>query len=115
MANSLIDYFANIDNINLINKVFPLLKLNDNIINENIENNNINNKTFVITGDLQTFKNRKELQQKIEDLGGKVTSSVSSKTDFLINNDKNSTSSKNKKAKELNIPIISEQDFLNLI
>ena len=115
MANSLIDYFANIDNINLINKVFPLLKLNDNIINENIENKNINNKTFVITGDLQTFKNRKELQQKIEDLGGKVTSSVSSKTDFLINNDKNSTSSKNKKAKELNIPIISEQDFLNLI
>lgn len=115
MANSLIDYFANIDNINLINKVFPLLKLNDNIINENIENNNINNKTFVITGDLQTFKNRKDLQQKIEDLGGKVTSSVSSKTDFLINNDKNSTSSKNKKAKELNIPIISEQDFLNLI
>lgn len=113
MAKSLVDYFNNENNLNLINKVFPLLKLNDNI--NNTENSSLKDKVFVITGDLQTFKNRKELQQKIEDLGGKVTNSVSSKTDYLINNDKNSTSSKNKKAKELNINIISEEDFLDLI
>ncbi len=114
MANSIINYFSNEENIKCINKVFPLLKLNDN---PNINNSNmsIKDKTFVITGDLKTFKNRKELQQKIEDLGGKVTGSVSNKTDYLINNDKNSTSSKNKKAKELNIPIIDEYEFLNLI
>ncbi len=113
MAKSLVDYFNNENNLNLINKVLPLLKLNDNI--NNTENTSLKDKVFVITGDLQTFKNRKELQQKIEDLGGKVTNSVSSKTDYLINNDKNSTSSKNKKAKELNINIISEEDFLDLI
>ncbi len=114
MAKSLVNYFANEENINLIGKVFSLLNLNDNT-NNKISNTSIQDKIFVITGDLQTFKNRKELQQKIEDLGGKVTGSVSSKTDFLINNDKNSTSSKNKKAKELNIPIISEDDFLNML
>ncbi|WP_317367607.1 NAD-dependent DNA ligase LigA [uncultured Tyzzerella sp.] len=113
MANSLINYFSNKENISLINKVFPLLKLTDN--NNTISNKSIQDKTFVITGDLQSFKNRKELQQKIEDLGGKVTGSVSAKTDYLINNDKNSTSSKNKKAKELNIPIISEDDFLTML
>lgn len=113
MAKSLVEYFNNENNLNLINKVLPLLKLNDNTNNK--ENIPLKDKIFVITGDLQTFKNRKELQQKIEDLGGKVTNSVSSKTDYLINNDKNSISSKNKKAKELNISIISEKDFLNLI
>ena len=71
-------------------------------------------KTFVITGDVHIFKNRKELQAKIEELGGKATGSVTGKTDFLINNDVESTSGKNKKAKELNIPIISEEEFVKL-
>lgn len=71
-------------------------------------------KTFVVTGDVHFFKNRKELQAKIEELGGKCTGSVTSKTDYLINNDINSTSSKNKKAKENNIPIITEDEFLRL-
>ena len=75
----------------------------------------LKDKTFVITGDVHHFKNRKELQAKIEELGGKATGSVSAKTDYLINNDVNSSSSKNKKAKELGIPIISEDDFLELI
>ena len=72
-------------------------------------------KTFVITGKLKTFKNRNEIKAAIEKEGGKVTDSVSSKTDYLINNDVESTSSKNLKAKKLNIPIITEDDFLNLI
>lgn len=75
----------------------------------------ITGKTFVITGDVHVFKNRKELQEKIEELGGKATGSVTKKTDFLINNDVNSASSKNKKAKELGIPVISENDFLAMI
>ena len=71
--------------------------------------------TFVITGSVEHFKNRKEMQEIIEANGGKVSSSVSAKTNYLINNDKESSSSKNKKAKELNIPILSEKDFLDLL
>ena len=69
---------------------------------------------FVITGSLEHFKNRKELQELIERRGGKVTGSVTSKTNYLINNDVTSNSSKNKKARELGIPILSEEDFLKL-
>ena len=71
--------------------------------------------TFVITGDVEEFKNRNEVKALIESLGGKVTGSVTSKTNYLINNDVNSTSSKNKKAKELNIPIITEKEFIAMI
>lgn len=69
-------------------------------------------KTFVITGKLTHFKNRDEIKARIEALGGKVTSSVSKNTNFLINNDVNSTSSKNMTAKSLGIPILSESDFI---
>ena len=69
-------------------------------------------KTFVITGKLTHFKNRDEIKSKIEALGGKVTGSVSKNTNFLINNDVNSTSSKNMTAKSLGIPILSESDFI---
>ena len=69
-------------------------------------------KTFVITGKLTHFKNRDEIKSKIEALGGKVTGSVSKNTNFLINNDVNSTSSKNATAKSLGIPILSESDFI---
>lgn len=72
-------------------------------------------KTFVITGDVHQFKNREELKTYIESLGGKTSGSVSSKTSYLINNDVNSTSGKNKKAKELGIPVISEDEFLEMV
>lgn len=72
-------------------------------------------KVFVITGSLGNYKNRDELVKKIESLGGKVSGSVSTKTSYLINNDVKSTSGKNKKAKELNVPIISEDDFEKLL
>lgn len=75
----------------------------------------LSGKTFVITGSLIHYKNRDELVSIIESMGGKVSGSVSTKTSYLINNDTESNSSKNKKAKQLNVPIIGEQDFINMI
>lgn len=72
-------------------------------------------KTFVITGDLKHFRNRREAQDIIEKLGGKAAGSVSAKTAYLINNDILSSSSKNKMAKELGVPIISEEDFIAML
>lgn len=72
-------------------------------------------KTFCITGSLNHFANRDEAKEKIESLGGKVSGSVSAKTSYLVNNDVNSTSGKNKKAKELNIPIISEEELIKML
>ena len=91
-------------------KVVKLDQIKKKEINESIAG-----KVFVITGSLSHFNNRNELKELIENSGGKVTGSVSAKTDYLINNDVTSGSSKNKKAAELQIPIISEEDFLNLI
>lgn len=71
--------------------------------------------TFVITGSVEQFANRKELQELIESKGGKAVNSVTAKTTYLINNNVNSNSSKNKKAKELGVPIISEKDFLRML
>ena len=86
---------------------------------KNEKNNNssvdLSGKTFVITGSLTRYKNRDELISIIESMGGKVSGSVSAKTSYLINNDTQSSSSKNQKAKQLNIPIISEEDFINMI
>ena len=70
---------------------------------------------FVITGSVNHFTNRNAVKELIESLGGKVTGSVTSKTNYLINNDVTSTSSKNKKANELGIPIISEETFLEMV
>ena len=88
--------------------------LHFNSIDNNISNNStsLNGLTFVITGKLTHFKNRDEIKDIIEKLGGKVTGSVSKNTDYLINNDVASTSSKNKTAQSLNIPIISETTFI---
>ncbi|MEY8421963.1 NAD-dependent DNA ligase LigA [Lachnospiraceae bacterium 38-14] len=82
---------------------------------ESSNNADLSNKTFVITGSLNHYKNRDELVNIIEQLGGKVSGSVSSKTNYLINNDVTSTSGKNKKAKDLGILIISENQFVQMI
>lgn len=82
---------------------------------EKVENDKINGKVFVVTGSVHHYKNRDELKADIEKNGGKVTGSVTSKTDYLINNDINSNSSKNKKAKDLNVPIISEEQFISML
>ena len=79
------------------------------------DRNKLEGKVFVITGTLNQFSNRDEAKNKIESLGGKVSGSISAKTSYLVNNDINSTSSKNKKAKQLNIPIITESELLNML
>ena len=113
IANSIIKYFSHPKNNELIDNALKYLKFKDNY--ENTDELKLENMTFVVTGDVHHYKNRKELQANIEQLGGKVTGSVSAKTNYLINNDVNSSSSKNKKAKELGIPIINEEEFLKLI
>ena len=95
-----------------MDELSKILILETTIVNNEIINNNLKGKTIVITGKLTNFKNRNELKLVIEKNGGKVVGSISSKTDILINNDVNSTSSKNKTAQKLGIPIISETDFM---
>lgn len=87
---------------------------NPNLILDEIPNT-LQGKTFVVTGSVNHYKNRDELKADIVAHGGTVVGSVSSKTSYLINNDINSTSSKNQKAKSLNVPIISEEEFLSMI
>lgn len=112
MYKSLYDYCkAHLSGIEDLLTYFMIEKENSNSSN----GVDLSNKIFVITGSLNHYKNRDELVSVIESMGGKVSGSVSSKTNYLINNDTQSSSSKNQKAKKLNIPIISEQDFINMI
>lgn len=94
-------------------EVMRLLGEIEFVIEENTAEQDLEGMTFVITGSLETYPNRDALKKEIEDRGGKVAGSVSAKTTCLINNDINSNSSKNKKAKSLGIPIITEIDFKN--
>ncbi|MFI3174442.1 MAG: NAD-dependent DNA ligase LigA [Bacillota bacterium] len=112
IANNITSYFAVEKNRELVNTLISSLRiaLPTAIAEGDLP---LENLTFVVTGDVEQFKNRKELSEKIESLGGKVVGSVSKKTDFLINNDAFSESSKNKKAKSLNIPIVTEQEFID--
>ena len=87
----------------------------DNFMNSPIGNFPLAGKNFVVTGSVHHYKNRDELKSTIEAAGGKVTGSVSKNTDYLINNDITSTSGKNKKAKDLGVKIITEEDFLDLL
>ena len=96
------------------NELDKLIKEVKFIDETNNQNKTLEGLTFVITGILNTFENRDKLIEYIESLGGKVVNSISSKVNYLINNDVSSTSTKNTKAKELNIRIISEEDFKNL-
>ena len=92
-------------------KIYQILNIK-NDIQDTVKNNNLDGITVVITGKLNNYKNRAELQSAIESIGGKVASSVSSKTTYLINNDINSNSSKNVSAKKLGVEIITENDFV---
>ena len=93
-------------------RLSKILNIEASVVNNNQINNNLIGKTIVITGKLTKFKNRAELKSVIEAHGGKVSDSISGKTDILINNDINSTSTKNKSAKTRGIPIITETDFI---
>ena len=114
IAASIYEYFQTPENNRIVDNALTYVTFVGAAISRPQESPHFAGKTFVITGDLTHFKNRKELTEHIENLGGKVAGSVSSKTDYLINNDTTSASSKNKKASELGIAIISEQDFLAL-
>ena len=109
MAQAYVDYFAKEENQIQLTHILAEVHLEKT---QSVGNTTLAGKTFVITGSVSQFKNRNELKSYIEERGGKVAGSVSKNTDFLINNDNTSASSKNKTAKELGIPIITEEDFL---
>ena len=111
IAGSLADYFKSAENNRKLDHLLSHLHL---VHEETSAEQVFAGKTFVITGSVEHFSNRSEAKEFIEARGGKVTGSVTKKTDYLINNDKTSASSKNKKAQELGIPILSEEDFLEL-
>ena len=113
LADAWIAYFASEKNREAVDGLLAELTIENEA--ENTEAAIFAGMTFVITGSVEHFANRKELQAAIEARGGKATGSVTAKTTYLINNDVTSNSSKNKKAKELGIPIISEQDFLSMM
>lgn len=111
IAKSVTDYFKNEKNQRKLEHLLTYLTFEKMKIETG---NPLSGKQFVITGSVNQFENRNAMKEFIENRGGKVTGSVSKKTDYLINNDTESSSSKNKKAKELGIPILSEEDFLKL-
>ena len=110
IAGAFVSYMNNPANKEKIDRLLPELHLEKP--ESSTENQNLAGLSFVVTGTLNSFENRNALKEEIEKRGGKVTGSVTSKTECLINNDVTSSSSKNKKAKELNVPILSEEDFL---
>ena len=120
MAGVFADYFNKDENLRTLEHLLLEVRIENAEANANDEGsseggNTISGLTFVVTGDVEKFKNRRELSDFIESKGGKVTGSVTGKTDYLINNDLTSNSGKNKKAKELGIKIISENEFLELV
>jgi DNA ligase (NAD+) len=115
ISHSLHAYFSHEKNFALFSRALEILRIPSPALAENAENQPLNGLTFVITGDVNLFKNRGELQAFIEKNGGRTTSSVTAKTSFLINNDALSSSSKNKKAASLGVPVITEEEFLNKV
>jgi DNA ligase (NAD+) len=113
IGDSIIQSFVN--NIDQLEKLVKYLNIQKPEEKKESTFKPLDNLTFVVTGNVETFKNRKELEELITSLNGKLSGSVSSKTNYLINNDVTSSSGKNKKAKELNVPIISEAQFNEMI
>ena len=111
IAGSFVEYFRDAGKRERFERLLSELRLEKEEVSGEQD---LKGKVFVVTGSLNHFANRNELKEEIEKRGGKVTGSVTGKTDYLINNDTASSSSKNKKARELGIPVISEEDFLKL-
>ena len=112
LAKACVGYFADAKHVENFRRLLNELTIPEETVTKQQIFEGVN---FVITGSVKHFANRGEVKELIESLGGKVTGSVTSKTNYLINNDVTSTSSKNKKANELGIPIISEETFLELV
>ncbi len=113
IAKAYVDYFANEKHVEELRKLLSELEIP--VEETKTEAQIFDGMNFVITGSVEHFANRNEVKAVIESKGGKVTGSVTSKTNYLINNDVASTSSKNKKAKELGIPIITENEFITML
>ena len=113
IAKAYVEYFANEKHVEELRNLLKELEIPQEEINTDAQI--FENMIFVITGSVEHFANRNEVKDVIESKGGKVTGSVTSKTNYLINNDVTSTSSKNKKAKELEIPIITEEEFIAML
>ena len=113
IAKAYVEYFAKEEHVEEFQRLLKELTISQEEVNAGEQI--FENMTFVITGSVEHFSNRNEVKEVIESKGGKVTGSVTAKTNYLINNDVNSTSSKNKKAKELGIPIITEEEFLSML
>lgn len=113
IAGNYVAYFADAEHRELFEKLLKEVKLPEE--QEDVGEQTFVGMNFVITGSVEHFANRNEVKALIESKGGKVTGSVTSKTNYLINNNVESTSSKNKKAKDLGIPIITEEDFLRML
>lgn len=113
IAKSFVDYFKKEGRQEKLDHLLSHLELGE--APKQKEEQIFHGMNFVITGSVEHFSNRKEVKEEIEKRGGKVTGSVTSKTNYLINNDTQSSSSKNKKAKELGIPIISEETFIQMM
>lgn len=113
IAQTYVDYFAEETHRELFRKLLEEVEIPAG--EETAEEQIFEGKNFVITGSVNHFANRGEVKELIESKGGKVTGSVTTKTDYLINNDIESASSKNKKARELGVPIISEEEFLRML
>lgn len=111
IAKAFTEYFSSEEKKQAFLELMQELKIQEEPRNEEQQFAGMN---FVITGSVNHFANRNEVKELIEQRGGKVTGSVTGKTNYLINNDVNSTSSKNKKARELKVPIISEEEFMKL-
>ncbi len=111
IAESFVKFFANENNNHMVDDLLDIVTLEDE---ENDNANDMEGMNFVITGSVNHFSNRSEVKDLIEGRGGKVTGSVTSKTKYLINNDSTSNSSKNKKAKELGVQIITEEEFIDM-
>lgn len=113
IANAFVDYFKDERHVKEVDRLLKELIIPKE--ERNTETQIFAGMNFVITGSVEHFKNRNEVKEVIESKGGKVTGSVTSKTNYLINNDTTSGSSKNKKARELGIAIISEEEFLKML
>ena len=109
MADAFLEFFANPEKRRIVDDLLAEVELDQSF---EAAGDALAGKTFVITGSLNNFENRDQLKAEIEKAGGKVAGSVSAKTSYLINNDINSTSGKNKKARELGIEIIDENTII---
>ncbi len=113
MAKAYVEFFRDEEKLGEVNRLLEVLSLDETFVQS--AGGALTGKTFVITGKVFHYENRDAVKAAIEEAGGKTASSVSAKTDYLINNDITSGSSKNKKAKELGVPIITEEEFMKML